>query len=124
MSSQPGRRRVQHRGCRCRQPPPALLRHPEDAAPSTVTLGSALAQPFCWPGMLQAELPQLRERVGPLLAVHQAGAMVALGDWSPPGPLGAPAPLPPAWGPGEEQTAGRPEASRAGTWEQWGFCHN
>lgn len=34
--------------------------------------------------MLQAELPQLKKRMNPLLALHRARAMVASGDQSPP----------------------------------------
>lgn len=34
--------------------------------------------------MLQTELPQLKKCMSPLLALHSARAMVALGDLSPP----------------------------------------
>lgn len=53
------------------------------------------------PGMPQAELPQLKKHMNPLVAV--LWARVTSGHWSR-GCWLLPAPLPPAWGPGEEQT--------------------
>lgn len=75
--------------------------------------------------MLKAKLPQLKKHMNLLLALHGARAMVVLGDWSPPClPQAAGSFLPLSSLPGEKQTAGSPETSPAGTWQQQGFFYN